>query len=110
MAFPQQPHPLNRAERVLAFLLERPDVWIEATRFEPLGGRQAWRTAIAEARTLAKRDGRDIVNHSRRMTDPKGRIWVCSEYMLTSGPAEIPQDTPHNLNAFTPSVERGRLW
>jgi hypothetical protein len=87
---------MNRAERVISFLEQRPDVWIEATRFESLGGRQAWRTAISEARQIVKGDGRDIVNRTRQI-DHEGREWVCSEYMLVSAP---PQDETrgHNTN------------
>jgi hypothetical protein len=100
---------MNRAERVIAFLEERPDVWIEATRFESLGGRQAWRTAISEARQIVKGDGRDIVNRTRDVLAWKvsatsdsdqpvsvKRITI-SEYMLVSAP---PQDETrgHNTN------------
>jgi hypothetical protein len=73
---------MNRAERVLKFLEERPDVWIEAIRFEPIGGRQAWRTAISECRALAQAKGWDILNRQRRMHQD-GR-WTCSEYMLSA--------------------------
>lgn len=76
---------MNRAERVLAFLEEQPDVWIEATRFEAPGGRQAWRTAISEARTLAKGKGWDIVNRQRRQK-VDGREWTLSEYLLATHP------------------------
>jgi hypothetical protein len=87
---------MNRAERVISFLEQRPDVWIEATRFESLGGRQAWRTAISEARQIVKGDGRDIVNRTRQI-DHQGQPWVLSEYMLVSAP---PQDETrgHDLN------------
>jgi len=94
---------MNRAQRVLAFLEERPDTWIEATRFEPLGGRQAWRTAISEARTLAKAKGWDIVNRlhyiREHTADCPGKLawdipeacscgkperWTLSEYMISN--------------------------
>jgi len=99
---------MNRAERVIAFLEERPDVWIEATRFESLGGRQAWRTAISEARQIVKGDGRDIVNRTRDVlawrvsatsdTNVSVKRITISEYMLVSAP---PQDETrgHDMNA-----------
>lgn len=80
---------MNRAARVLAFLEQYPDVWIEAVRFEPVGGRQAWRTAISEARTLAKARGMDILNRQRKHTTihmGQKRRWTCSEYLLVSQP------------------------
>jgi len=87
---------MNRAERVIAFLEERPDVWIEATRFESLGGRQAWRTAISEARQIVKGGGRDIVNR-QRVKHLQTSNYTISEYMLVSAP---PQDETrgHDLN------------
>lgn len=71
----------NRAERVLAFLEQRPNIWVEAVRFEPLGGRQAWRTALSEARKLAKAKGGDIVNRTRQQ-QVGDKTWTLSEYML----------------------------
>lgn len=71
----------NRARRVLDFLLDREGLWIEATRFESLGGRQAWRTAISEARAHARNLRRDIVNRQRRKRIGK-RTWTLSEYCL----------------------------
>lgn len=89
---------MNRAERVIAFLEQRPDVWIEAVRFEPLGGRQAWRTAISEARAIVQADGRDIVNRTRQQIH-EGHPWTLSEYMLVSAKPEPVRTTqPHNLN------------
>ena len=72
---------MNRAERVYAFLREHEGIYIEAVRFEPIGGRQAWRTAISEARALATADGYDIDNRTRKQTH-EGREWTLSEYAL----------------------------
>jgi len=77
--------PPNRARRVLDFLLDREGCWIEATRFERLGGRQAWRTALSEARGLARNLRRDIVNRQRRRRIGK-RTWTLSEYALVKVP------------------------
>lgn len=71
----------NRARRVLDFLLDREGCWIEASRFERLAGRQAWRTGLSEARALARHIRRDIVNRQRRRRIGK-RIWTTSEYSL----------------------------
>jgi len=77
--------PPNRARRVLDFLLDREGLWIEATRFEKLGGRQAWRTAISEARAHARSLRRDIVNRKQYKRIGK-RTWVLSEYALVKVP------------------------
>jgi hypothetical protein len=66
---------------VLDFLLDREGLWIEATRFEKLGGRQAWRTAISEARAQARNLRRDIINRQRRRRVGT-RTWTLSEYCL----------------------------
>lgn len=87
--------PRNRAERVYRFLREHEGVWIEAVRFESIGGRQAWRTAISEARALAARDGYRIVNRTRRNLEG----WTLSEYALLTPPAQV--DAPYDVNAFT---------
>lgn len=71
----------NRARRVLDFLLDREGVWIEATRFEKLAGRQAWRTGVSEARQLARYLRRDIENRVRYQRIGSRR-WCLSEYRL----------------------------
>ncbi len=73
---------MNRAQRVLAFLEQRPYTWTEAVRFEPIGGRQAWRTAISEARALARLKGWDILNDTHRMRAANGTPFTLSVYML----------------------------
>lgn len=71
---------MNRAERVLAFLERQPQTWIRATEFEAVGGRQAWRTAISEARQLARLKGWDIENRTRTVTFESGRKITLSYY------------------------------
>ena len=109
--------PLNRAQRALALLERRYPGWVPAMDFEQPCGRQAWRTAISEARTLAKADGGDIENRTRRMRltttrDTSVQTWTLSEYRLKRASESRPVvvDTPHDLNALAPSVETGRLW
>lgn len=75
----------NRARRVLDFLLDREGIWIEATRFEKIAGRQAWRTGVSEARQLARNLRRDIVNRQRRKRVGK-HTWTLSEYALVKVP------------------------
>lgn len=89
---------MNRAQRVIAFLEQTPTRWIPATAFEAVGGRQAWRTAISEARQLLKRDGKDIENRTR--TVKRGdQTWTISEYRLVL-PQDVPASAPHDLNEF----------
>jgi hypothetical protein len=42
---------VSNLDRVEAFFREQPGVWIHASAFEPIGGRQAWRSRVAECRT-----------------------------------------------------------
>jgi hypothetical protein len=76
----------NRAERILNFLEARYPGWVPAIELEPVGGRQGWRTAVAEARAIVKGDGHDIENRCRRVRRPlAGRtdpFWTLSEYRL----------------------------
>lgn len=66
--------------RVVAFLRERPNVWIDARDFEPIGGRQAWRSRIAEARLQFQAAGLGTVeNRCRRIRTADGS-YVRSEY------------------------------
>lgn len=71
---------MNRAHRVIAFLEQRPNCWIRATEFEAVGGRQAWRTAIAEARIIAKARGGDIKWRGTPKVADDGTRWTLSEY------------------------------
>lgn len=69
----------NRAERIIAFLESRYPGWVPAIELEPVGGRQAWRTAVSEARAIVKGNGDDIENRTRRSSS---RGWLLSEYRL----------------------------
>jgi hypothetical protein len=44
------PDRLAFRERGALFLKAHPNEWIPATQFEAIGGRQAWRTRLAECR------------------------------------------------------------
>jgi hypothetical protein len=91
---------MNRAARVLAFLKEREGRWIDATRFESIGGRQAWRTAISEARELARLEGKDIVNRTQRVPSDDGEgFWLRSQYRLV--PIETWREPPADLNDWS---------
>ena len=91
---------MNRAQRVIAFFAQHPNVWIDATRFESIGGRMAWRTAISEARQIVKKDGGDIDNRFRTIKRD-GYEFILSEYMFVPAPVAAPEpDAPHDLNQF----------
>lgn len=96
--------PLNRAERALALLESRYPGWVPAIEFERPCGRQAWRTAISEARQIVRGNGDDIENRTKRtlVSNGKGGYWILSEYRLKKK-AEDPAPDPvphqgHNLN------------
>ena len=60
---------ISNTDRVEAFLKQQPSVWIHASDFEPIGGRQAWRSRIAECRTQ-----RGMTIENRQDRAPDGRI------------------------------------
>ena len=64
----------SNLDRVEAFFRSQPGIWIHARDFEAVGGRQAWRSRIAECRT---RRGMHIENRQDRVAD--GRV-VASWY------------------------------
>jgi hypothetical protein len=96
--------PLNRAERVLSLLTDRYPGWVPAIELEAPGGRQAWRTAVSEARVLARAAGGDIENRTRRRTGPIS--WVLSEYRLKTAdeckadPVSVASEG-HNTNEWS---------
>jgi predicted secreted protein len=63
-------------DRVAEFLKRNPNRWIAATSFEPVGGRQAWRTRLSECRVL----GMTIENRVRTITRDDGSKYKLSEY------------------------------
>jgi hypothetical protein len=115
----------NRAERIIAFLESRYPGWVPAIELEPVGGRQAWRTAVSEARAIVEKQGDDIVNRLQQKTAhapscaswqawdiPHActcvkEFWTLSEYRLkkrseTAVPAPAPAEVEtHNLNEWS---------
>jgi hypothetical protein len=81
--------PHSFTQRVLDFLTARPNVYVSAVELESVGGRQAWRTRISEARHILESRGEGTIkNRQRRMTRADGTCWVLSEYAFL--PAEVP--------------------
>lgn len=62
---------------IVRYFRARPGVWCCATDLEHVGGRQAWRTRVSDARRLY---GMTIENRCRRMVNPDGSWWTLSEY------------------------------
>jgi hypothetical protein len=62
---------------VARFFRAHPGVWIRATELERVGGRQAWRTRVSDAR---RQYGLTIENRCRRVREADGRVWTLSEY------------------------------
>ena len=73
--------PLNRAERVFHYMLDREGFPVDTFQLEKIAGRRSWRTAVSEARALARQFRRDIVNHQRSKVIRKRR-WTDSTYTL----------------------------
>lgn len=68
-------------DQVASFLRKHEGRWIPAVEFEAVGGRQAWRTRIAECRTQL---GMDVENRVRVVKRPNGTTFKMSEYRLNS--------------------------
>lgn len=72
-------------DRVAEFLRQHPNEWIPAVRFEDIGGRQAWRTRLAECRTIY---GMDIENRCRRIRTANG-FYTLSEYRFKAPVGQV---------------------
>lgn len=76
--------------RVADYFRARPGVWIRATELEAVGGRQAWRTRVSDARRL----GLPIRNRCRRVMLRSGEMVTVSEYCYVppepAGQAALP--------------------
>ena len=92
---------MSFTDRVMAFFRAHEGLWIEAVRLEPIGGRQAWRSRVAEARIQFKASGEgDILNRQRRQTI-HGNTFVLSEYLFQSTPAQVdPVTQGHDQNSW----------
>jgi hypothetical protein len=64
-------------QRLEAFLKARPGVWIAATDFESVAGRQAWRSRLSDVR---RKRGMTIENRQRWIELTEGRGYTLSEY------------------------------
>jgi hypothetical protein len=80
---------VSGTQRTMEFFRNNPHRWIEATRFEPIGGRQAWRTRLSEARVKFEADGEGTIENRQRRMKVDGREWTLSEYMFVPAP-ELP--------------------
>ena len=79
---------LTFRDAVAAYFKAHPGDWLRATSFESVGGRQAWRSRIAECRTQL---GMTIENRCRTVTDLSGQRYVISEYKyVPKGQEELP--------------------
>jgi len=82
----------TNTDRLRAFFLARPGVWVNAVDLEPAGGRQAWRTRVSELRVALERAGTGTIENRQR----HGRVahdatWVVSEYRyVPTQPKRVP--------------------
>jgi hypothetical protein len=86
--------------RTMEFFRNNPLRWIEATRFEPIGGRQAWRTRLSEARVKFEADGEGTIENRQRRMKVDGREWTLSEYMFVPAPDLPTRVEPSGQVAF----------
>jgi hypothetical protein len=76
---------------VVAFFRARPLEWVPAIALETVGGRQAWRTRVSNARKAPYR--LDIQNRTRMVTRPDGTRYKLSEYRYVPQPAPLAMPT-----------------
>jgi hypothetical protein len=62
---------------VARYFRQRPGQWVQATELERVGGRQAWRTRVSDARRAY---GLVIENRCRMVVEADGSRWKLSEY------------------------------
>ena len=62
---------------VARYFRARPGVWVRATDLERVGGRQAWRTRVSDAR---RQYGMTIENRCRSVRWEDGKTYRLSEY------------------------------
>ena len=62
------------------YLRAHPQQWIPAVQFEGIGGRQAWRTRLSEARLKFQAAGEGTIENRQRNMRTDDREWVLSEY------------------------------
>ena len=65
--------------RVLSWFQAHPNQWIPWTEISHFGGQLAWRTRVADARRIVRRDGGDIrwnkdVKHSAYRYEPQAPL------------------------------------
>lgn len=66
----------SNTEKVLAYLLAHPREWVSTATLEQLGGRQAWRSRVSDARKIVERQhGGTIENRQQHAKDG-----IVSEY------------------------------
>jgi len=74
-------------QQIADYLKARPLVWIPAVSLESVGGRQAWRTRVSEAR----RAGMVIQNRVLRMSNGREH-WRESQYRYIPPTTRLEQD------------------
>lgn len=73
-------------DRVEALFRQHPGEWLDARKFMAIGGQMAWRTRIAECRTLR---GLDIRNRQRKAKNVAGKHFTISEYCWQAEPEPV---------------------
>lgn len=56
----------SNTEKVVAYFRQHEGAWIGTMTLEQLGGRNAWRTRVSDARKVFISEGGDITNRQRR--------------------------------------------
>ncbi len=86
----------SNTDKVLAYFRLCPGEWIGTAMLEKLGGRNAWRTRVADARRIVKAEGGQIENRQYRCESV-----IVSEYRFVPWtPVGPPADQYREVSLF----------
>jgi hypothetical protein len=84
----------------MAFFRAHQNIWIAAIDLEPVGGRQAWRTRVSEARIEFEDAGEGTIINRQSLQRLGDKRWVLSEYCYQPQATSYqPSAQGHDTNA-----------
>lgn len=84
-------------ERVAAHFKAHPLLWIDAIELESVGGRQAWRTRVAEVRKQFQAAGEGTIENRTRRQRTGTRTWTLSQYRYIPDVSEPTRPQGHDV-------------
>lgn len=98
--------PETFTQRIRDFFVAHAGQWVRATQLEAIGGRQAWRTRVSDARRAY---GLTIENRVRTVTRADGTCYRVSEYRYVPRVTSWREEATNSPDGLTAVVE-GRLF